>query len=242
MADAETNPSPHARAWWHRKRLLLPLLAVGLLFSVYAGLNWLDSAGGQRWLTGKLSEQVFKSGLSIHIKKVDGSLLDQATLHDVTLHDLKGPFLIIHDAKIDWTPGKILRKHIIIDHLNIGAAQWLRRPVLNPGDPNEPLLPDWDIDIHDLDIRQLNVAPAVAGDAFALKGKGTLRIAERAIRTDLSLDAIGTPDHAQVHLIAAPASNEFDIKTNITAERGGGNLALRCALRAKAITKYGKAA
>ncbi len=220
MADAPQSPST-VRRWWHRKRWLLPLLAATLLLVAFAGLNWLDSPQGQHWLIAKVAQQEFKSGLAIHIRKVEGSLFDRARVKAIELHDLKGTFLILHDTQIDWRPGKILRKQIIISTLHIKDAQWLRRPVLNPSDPDEPLLPDFDIDIGDLQFDQLRLAPAVVGERYTLKGRGDLHIAKRALRTNLLLDAIGSPDHADIRLIAEPERNRFDIAASIKAERGG---------------------
>jgi translocation and assembly module TamB len=218
MTELDT---PQTKRWWTRKRLLLPLLAAGLLFVAFAGLNWLDSPSGQRWVTTKIASQKLKSGLSVHIRKVDGSLFDRARLRTVELHDLNGIFLIIHDADLSWKPGKILRKQLIINDLHIKDAQWLRRPVLNPADPKDPLLPDFDIDIHTLHIDQLRLADAVAGEPFVLTGKGDVHIAARALRTNLVLDAVGTPDHADIRLIAEPERNRFDIDASIKAMRGG---------------------
>jgi translocation and assembly module TamB len=210
-----------AKPWWRHLRYLLPLLVLGLLLVAFAGLSWLDSPSGQRWISGKIAGQTLKSGLSIKINKVDGSLFDQSRVQDVELRDLKGTFLIIHDAQIKWQPTMALRKKIIISQLHIEDAQWLRRPVLNPADPDEPLLPAWDIDISDLRLDQLRLAPEVAGERFALKGKGDLHITRRALRTDMVIDSIGTPDHAIVHLAAEPDRNHFDIDSSISAERGG---------------------
>jgi autotransporter translocation and assembly factor TamB len=206
---------------WKRLAIILPLLLVGLLFLAFAVLNWLDSPSGQRWLTGKIADQTFKSGLSINIKKIDGSLLDKARVRDVELRDLKGTFLIIHDAQIKWQPGKALRNKIIINRLHVVDAQWLRQPQFNPSDPNEPLLPDFDIDISDLTIDRLAVAPAIAGEAYAFKGKGDFHITKRALRTDLQVDMLDTPDHAKIHLVAVPDDNQFDVAAKIVAERGG---------------------
>jgi translocation and assembly module TamB len=220
MTDAQSDIVVN-KPWWKRLRVVLPLLLVGVLFLAFATLNWLDSPSGQRWLTGKIADQTFKSGLSINIKKVDGSLFDEARVHDVELRDLKGTFLIIHDAQIKWQPGQALRKKIIVNRLHIVDAQWLRQPQFNPSDPNEPLLPDFDIDISDLTIDRLALAPAIAGEAYAFKGKGDFHITKRALRTDLQVDALDTPDHAKIHLVAVPDENKFDIAANIQAERGG---------------------
>jgi translocation and assembly module TamB len=209
------------KPWWRRLRFLLPLLAFGLLFLTFASLSWLDSPSGQRWLTSRIAGQTLKSGLSVHIKKIDGSLFDQANMQHVELRDLKGTFLVIHEAQIDWQPGMALRKKIIINQLHIKDAQWLRRPILNPSDPDEPLLPAWDVDISDLRLDQLRLAPEIIGEHFSLKGKGDLHMTRRALRTDLVLDSIGAPDHAVIHLVAEPDRNHFDIETSISAERGG---------------------
>jgi translocation and assembly module TamB len=220
MAD-DTQKIAAIKPAWRRWRIILPLLLVGLLFAAFASLTWLDSPSGQRWLTNKIADQTFKSGLSIKIKKVEGSLFEQARVQDVELHDLKGVFLVVHDAQINWQPGQALRKKIIINQLHVKDAVWLRQPVLNPSDPDEPLLPAWDIDISDLRIDRLRLAPAIAGAAYAFQGKGDLHINARALRTDLLLDTIGTPDHAKIHLVAEPDRNIFDIDADIKAERGG---------------------
>jgi translocation and assembly module TamB len=218
----DTQPTiGNTKRGWKRLLVILPLLLVALLIVAFAGLSWLDSPSGQRWLTGKIADQTFKSGLSINIKKVDGSLFDEARVQDVELRDLKGTFLVIRSARINWQPGKALRKKIIINRLHVADAQWLRRPILNPSDLNEPILPEFDIDITNFVIDRLEIAPAIAGEAYAFKGVGDLHITRRALRTDLQLDALGTPDHAKIQLVAMPDQNKFDIAATIDAERGG---------------------
>ena len=65
---------------------------------------------------------------------------------------------------VDWRPGAYLHGRLIaLSEASADTLRLLRSPVLKPSDPNEPLLPEHNIDIDRLRIGQLVIEPAVSG-------------------------------------------------------------------------------
>ncbi|MFN7176616.1 MAG: hypothetical protein ACK4MX_06965, partial [Thermaurantiacus sp.] len=91
---AETGlpqPEPRRRGlrWWQALAATFLLL----LLALPAFLLWLsETEGGRGFAARQASAFTLESGLRIEIGRIDGSLLRDATLRDVTLHDLDGPF------------------------------------------------------------------------------------------------------------------------------------------------------
>ena len=219
--DEEQTSTGNKRGGWRRKRVLFPAIAVLLLFGLFAGLSWMDSSSGQRWLAERIAEQRLKSGLSVRIGRIDGSLFDRARLQRVELRDLDGTFLTITDADLDWDPGRLLRSHVSIRDLHVRDAILHRMPRLNPSDPNEPLLPDMAIDIGRLRVDALRTSRTLTDEAQSLRAAGEVHVANRIASIKLAADALAAPDHVDIRLIAEPDRNRFDVDASILAPPDG---------------------
>ena len=92
-------------------------------------------------------------------------MLWSATFKDVRLRDAEGTlFLEAPTVELNWRPWKWLWSGLDIRHLVIADGILYASPVLEPGDPDAPLLPDFDIRIDNFLIDELTIAEGLAGE------------------------------------------------------------------------------
>lgn len=196
------------------------LIALALLVAAAAVL--LDSGAGRRFITDRIERIAPDSGLRIRVGRIEGSIYRHAVLRDVRFYDPQGQFLRIAEARVDWQPFDFLwSRRLTIDELIVPRAQWLRMPRLRPSLEDKPLLPDFDIRIGRLDIRRVDIAKGIAGEARTAAVTGRADI--RSGNADINLDArlLGGGDRVRLTLVAAPDRGDFDIDADVVAPRGG---------------------
>ncbi|MEC8179287.1 MAG: DUF490 domain-containing protein, partial [Pseudomonadota bacterium] len=159
-ADAPRRKSATARIakWAVGIVVVLALLGAALV----AGLN---SPIGKRWIVDQVAKIEPKSGLRISIGRIEGSIYSDLVLHDLSLADPQGVFLTVPEVDLDWNPFAWLSSGLDIDSLEARRGELKRLPKLNPGDPDSPMLPGFDIRIDELELVDWTLAPGVAGDA-----------------------------------------------------------------------------
>lgn len=209
-----------------RKAFLIPAIISAVLLLAFAGILWLDSSNGQRWVTNRLAGRVSKSGFSIKVGKISGSLFDSSQMEAVQLRDLDGTFAVIDAGDLIWQPAALLRRKIDISDLHIWSARWLRQPHFYPSDPHDPLLPKGDINIANLRVDRLVVEPGVSSRTFTLAAKGNAVLRDQALITNLDLTALDAPDRAFIKIHAAPDKDIFDIQARVDAPANGALAAL----------------
>lgn len=197
--------------------LALPLL---LLFGAAALLLALDTPLGHRFIADRIAALTPASGLRIAVGRIDGSIYRHARLRDVRLFDPQGEFARVPVVDLDWRPLAWLTSGLDVRALTLRRGSLMRLPKLRPGDPDAPLLPDFDIRIDRLEIAGLSVAEGVAGPArkVDLVGKVEIREGRALIRADSRL---GGTDRLALLLDAAPDADRFDVKLDYRAPKGG---------------------
>lgn len=221
---ADSAPPRRRRGlrWWH---MLLALLLL-LLLALPTFLWWVsETAAGRSFAARQLSAITLDSGLRVEIGRIDGSLLREATLRDVTLHDLDGQFGFAPEVALRWRPGALVRRHLVIDRLRIPRLAIARMWNLET-DPDAPLLPDFDIRIGRFELGRLELAEEVAGrlDVLSLEGSADIRSGR------LLLDVAGEAeagDRLLLRVDAEPDGDRFDLAGRLLAPADG--LVLRLA-------------
>jgi translocation and assembly module TamB len=222
IEEGPAPETPHRRGRGGRlaaKWLLGGFLALVLL--LVAALAVLNSPIGQRFITDQIAKIAPASGLKIHIGRIDGNIYGKATLHDVVLSDPKGPFLQVPLVDLDWRPTSWLTRGLDVRNLVTHRGTLLRMPKLNPGDPNAPILPNFDIRIDRFQIENLTVAPGIAGpDAHKvnLLAKADVRKGRVMLKAD---GRLGQFDRLHALVDAEPDGNKFDIDVDYLAPKGG---------------------
>ena len=118
-----------------------------VLLVIVGAIALLNSSIGHRWVVDQIAKVAPASGLKISIGRIDGNLYGKARLHDVTLSDPKGAFLTVPLVDLDWRPTSWFSSGLDVRELVTHRGTLYRLPKLKPGDPDAPILPNFDIRI-----------------------------------------------------------------------------------------------
>lgn len=217
-AESQGASQP-ARKGWRWRRFILQALAV-LAGVLVLGLVVLNSPIGHRFVVDQIAKVAPASGLRINIGRIEGSLYGEAVLNDVTLSDPKGPFLTVPRVELDWRPFNWFFRGLDVRKLIAQRGVLLRPPELNPGDPDAPILPDFDIRVDRLALEDFTVAEGVLGEArkVQLEARADIRSGRVFLRTDADL---GGADELALLVDAWPDGDKFDLALDYNAPRGG---------------------
>lgn len=217
MAEAEAGEDKAARP----RRRWLRRVAIALLVLVVGAMLLLNSTIGKRFVADRIAEVAPASGLRIEVGRIEGDLYGTATLYDVVLSDPRGPFLSIPQAEVDWRPLAWLWSGLDVRELEVRRARLTRVPELLPGDPDAPILPDFDIRIDRFAVDQLTIAPGVI-DRNAHRADLTAKVDIRAGRALVSANGkLGARDTLALLLDSEPDRDRFDLDLDYQAPRGG---------------------
>ena len=222
--DPAAAPAATPRRRFHRARRASKWVAGGMaaiVLLLVAALALLTSPIGQRWVTDQIAQVAPASGLKIEIGRIEGNLYGKARLHDVTLSDPKGRFLAVPLVELDWRPMSWFARGLDVRELTSHRGTLYRLPRLNPGDPNAPILPNFDIRIGKLAIRDLAIAKGLAGPEAHkanLLASADIRDGRALVRAD---GRLGRFDRLHVLVDAEPDGDKFDLELDYLAPRGG---------------------
>lgn len=221
MAEEEQPKPVRHRAWDGRWQRWLAGLIAALLLIVVGTLTWLDTAAGHRFLVARIERIESRSGLRIHIDRIDGSIYRRAVLHGLTLGDPEGVFLQAPRVELDWWPFAWLSNRLDIDRLSIPEARLNKLPKLNPTEREGPILPGFDIRLMQFTVGKLTIDRSVTGreQLATLSGDADIR-GGRAI-VDLSARVLNGEDALNFALDSRPDDDRFDLDVTVNAPKGG---------------------
>ena len=194
---------------------------VGLVALVLVALAVLNSPIGQRFIADQIAAAAPASGLKISIGRIEGDIYGRATLHDVVLSDPRGPFLNVPIAELDWRPLNWLWRGLDVRQLVARRGTLLRTPELLPGDPDAPILPDFDIRIDRFELDNFRVARGVVDDRahrVDLDGKADIRDGRVYLTAG---GRLGARDRLALLVDAEPDGDRFDIDLDYLAPQEG---------------------
>ncbi|MXO76059.1 DUF490 domain-containing protein [Altererythrobacter aerius] len=220
---APVPEAPPARRFARSRRVAAWMVGIlaALLLLIVAALAVLNSPIGQRWVVDQIAKVAPASGLKISIGRIDGDLYGKARLHDVTLSDPKGAFLTVPLVDLDWRPMSWFTRGLDVRELVTHRGTLYRLPELNPGDPDAPILPNFDIRVDRLAIRNLTLAKGLAGpdaEIVNLAARADIRDGRVMVNAD---GRLGRLDQVHVLLDAMPDDDRFDLDLDYVAPRGG---------------------
>ncbi|KPQ32022.1 MAG: autotransporter translocation and assembly module inner membrane component TamB, partial [Porphyrobacter sp. HL-46] len=216
-ADPDSPPARRKRIWAKRLGWLLALLAAPLL--LVAG--FLSTPIGKRFIADQIAAVAPASGLRFTVGRIEGDIYNTALLRDVRVSDPEGVFLTIPEVALDWRPLSWLWSGLDIRELTTRRGRLMRLPELLPGDPDAPLLPDFDIRVDRLVIEDLVIAEGVAtsqAERANLQAKVDIREGRVLIDAKASL---GARDRIALLLDAEPDGDRFDLEADYLAPAGG---------------------
>lgn len=186
-----------------------------------AALVIINSPIGKRFIADQIAEVAPASGLRFEVGRIDGDIFGKAVLHDVVVYDPKGKFLTIPVVELDWRPLSWVTSGLDVRNLTARRGTLLRLPELLPGDPDAPILPDFDIRIDRFVIDDLTLVAGIAGDK-AQKINVTAQSDIRRGRVFVKAEGrLGKQDLIYALIDAEPDGDKFDIDMDYRAPKDG---------------------
>jgi translocation and assembly module TamB len=232
--DAEPPPAEDAApAAPARKRRRLPArmtsaaakglvaLSLSLLLLFGALVVILDTNIGHRFIVDRISALAPESGLRVRIGRIDGSIWGRTRLRDVRLYDPQGLFAEAPQMEMDWRPLAFLANRLLIHELESDLVILHRAPELIPAEEPRPILPDFDLHIGRLDVRQLRIGAAIAGEERSGSIGGEIDIRRGRALVDLDAAVRDGGDRLALRLDAEPDRDRFDLALALDAPAGG---------------------
>jgi translocation and assembly module TamB len=225
MAKSEAPPSetfpdkvplPRRRRWWR----WLGIALLGLVALLVAAVVVLESPIGHRFIVDRIARYAPASGLRVEIGRIDGSLMGEATLRDVTFADPQGLFMRVPVVELDWRPLHWFTSGLDVRKLILRRGTLYRAPRLNPGDPNAPILPNFDIRVDRFELDRLTVAQGMLGEQrrIDLVAKADIRGGRVYLATNAHL---GGADRLIALVDSEPDRDRFAIKLDYNAPAKG---------------------
>jgi translocation and assembly module TamB len=192
--------------------LLAPLLLAALFFATPIG---------KRFIADQIAAAAPASGLRFSVGRIEGDIYGQAVLRSVTVSDPKGAFLTIPEVRLDWRPLNWLWSGLDIREVTAKRGRLTRLPELLPGDPDAPLLPDFDIRVDRLVVEDLIIAKGLATGRDE-RANLTARVDIRQGRALIDAKArLGARDRFALLLDAEPDGDRFELEGDALAPAGG---------------------
>jgi len=222
VEDAAPPEEPRRRPLARRVVRWLGVALLALLVVIAVAIAWLHTRSGRDFVVDQIAQVAPASGLKIEVGRIEGSVLWSATLYDVKFRDAENKlFLEVPEVDINWRPLKFFVTGLDIRHLVLHGGTLHAAPKLVPGDPDAPILPDFDIRIDRFVVDDLRIAPGLLG--------GDERVIDFAARADIRdgrvlLDAdgeFGGGDEFAVLIDAYPDGDRFDIDVDYRAPADG---------------------
>ncbi|WP_052129393.1 translocation/assembly module TamB domain-containing protein [Sphingomonas sp. 35-24ZXX] len=216
--------APHRpRGRWLRGLGLLVLAIIALFAAILFGL---DTGPGRRFVAEQIAGYPLKSGLSLRVARIEGSIYGKAVLRGVELRDTKRVFFTASTVDLDWRPFAFIRNRLDIRDLVIRRGELRSLPELNPGDPDDPLLPAFDIRIDRLRADGLVIRQGIAGARRVANIAGKVDIRSGRVLVDAQAALADGSDRLAVKIDAMPDQNRLMIDGDVTAPAGGAIAAL----------------
>lgn len=223
--DTQIEPARRNRARFFAK--WSAIVVGGLALLVATLLIGLNTGPGKRFVADQIGALEFENGMGIEVGRIEGSLYGQMILHDVSLSDPKGTFVTSPEMRMDWRPFAFINSHIDIRSLTSRLVTLQRLPEFNETPPSEdPLLPDYDIDIGALRIDWFVAEAPVSGERRVASLAGEAHVADG--RAQVSFDAATVAgqsraggDRVALLLDAVPEENKLDLDLDLNAPGDG---------------------
>jgi len=221
--DTDTeNPAPRARPVWVRVLRAGAVALAAVVVLVAALVLAINTGPGRGFLVRQIGKLELESGLRVRMERIDGSLYSRFTIRNLVLFDLDGPFLAIPAVTVDWKPGPLVRKHVVVRWAHAPEITLSRLPRLNPTppEPDQPLFPDIYATLDDLTAERIVIGPKVAGQrsVASLKASGVLADGRLNLTADSVADA---GDRLHLRLAAEPDRDRLDLDARLDAPAAG---------------------
>ena len=218
MADAEKTKRLFSWRW----PVWTAVAVLGLvILTLFAGVIWLDSDSGRKYVADQVEALDPEDGLRINIGEIRGSIFGEAEIIDLRLSDPKGVFFRAETVDVDWSPLAWIFNELNIQSAVVSGGRLERLPELLTVDEDAPLLPEFDIYIGSFRADNLIIGAPVTGEEQSadLSGSADIRSGRAMVNLDAATNRSG--DRLALDLNAEPDEQKLDLNADIAAPAGG---------------------
>ena len=220
-APTPNDPQSPARRNWRRYVITRGAAILGAaVIGLFALILLLDSQIGHRFVIDRITELSPRSGLKIEVGRIDGSIFGESKIQDIVLRDPEGVFMTVPEADLEWRPFSWLKSGLDIRKLVLHRGELSRFPKLRPGDPDAPLLPQFDIRVDRFELDKLTLGEKVIGQRRRIDLVSRADIRQGRVLLDVN-SLLGGADRLVGHIDAEPDRDKFELYANYAAPRGG---------------------
>ena len=215
------------RNWWKFAGKALLFVLLGLILLIGAVMLGINTDPGRKFVAEQIEALEFENGMAIGIEEIDGSLYSEMKIRGLTVSDPQGVFFRSPEVVMDWHPFAFVSSHIDIDALTAETMVLERLPEFNEVPPtDDPLLPDYDIDIDKLEVGEFIIEAPVSGERRVATLNGDVHIADARAKVNVNGGTvIGTGqaggDQFALILDAVPDQNQLDLDLDLQAPGDG---------------------
>ncbi|MGB7407532.1 MAG: translocation/assembly module TamB domain-containing protein [Pontixanthobacter sp.] len=212
--------------WQLAGKIVLGII-VGLIAVIALALFAINTDPGREFVVEQIEALEFETGMEIGIDEIDGSLYGEMIIRGLTVSDPRGVFFRSPEITVDWHPFSFISSHIDVDAILADTMVLERLPEFNEvPETDDPLLPDYDIDIDRLEIGEFIAEAPVSGERRVVGLNGEVHIADARAKVQLDARTIAGPDRAggdriALLLDAVPEKNKLDIDLDLQAPGDG---------------------
>lgn len=196
-------------------------LLAALLAIIVVAIAFLHTPPGRQFILDQVSKFAPASGLRVEVGDIDGSVLWSSTLYDVKLYDANDTlFLEVPTIDLNWRPYRWFTSGLDVRHLVLTNGTLYAAPELEPGDPDAPVLPDFDIRVDRFIIDDLTVAQGLLGEERVIGFAAEADIRDGLVYLDADGE-FGGGDEFTALVHAEPDGDRFDLDFSWQAPAGG---------------------
>lgn len=237
---AAPSGKPPRRPRWKRilywALALLVGLPVGLIVVALCGiLIFANIPYGQRTIE---RQTLSLTGGMVEIQGMGGFFPTRLHIGRLTIHDHLGPYLVLDDARLNWSPFALVHKTVHASLLSAQSLRFDRLPVSDPAAPPAPSTPSalstlhYGIDLDRLDIGRIDLGKDLAGFPLSASAQGHMRLSDLAPVLDglkpgalpvatLGLDIRRLDKPANINLSLATPAKTLDLHLAFDDSAGG---------------------
>jgi translocation and assembly module TamB len=221
VEDAPPPEEPRRRPLLRRVLRWLGIAFAALLVLIAIAIAWLHTSSGRDFIVDRIAKVAPASGLKIEVGSIEGSVLWSATLHDVKFRDANDTlFLEVPEVDLNWRPLKFFVTGLDVRHLVLRGGTLYAAPELLPGDPDAPILPDFDIRVDRFVVEDLRIAEGVLGEERMIDFAAKADVRDGRLLIDAD-GQFGGGDELEALIDAYPDGDKFDIDVDYRAPAGG---------------------
>lgn len=210
-------------------RVLFYAVVLAVFCAVGALLVLTTTERGRDNLAGFISDMASSDASKVKIGGIDGIWSGNLTVDHVVLEDGQGPWLVLREIAVDWSPLALLSRRFSAERVALGRIEVARLPVSDPNAPPKnnsgtTSLP-LSIDIDSIELPQIALGEALAGAGIAeLSAKGSLHAKDSPLDIATVLHVArsdGKEGNVDATVTFAPADNRLDLDVKASEPSGG---------------------